>query len=299
MATSYMDYTSPNTQFFYDLSNNQFFKKDDRNYINALSINQLNTLGNTSVLDIYLSAQNYVEPHYHQNASELVYCVTGSAVVSLINPFTNELHNYPITPGQVANVPQGWWHYEVATQDNTHLIAIFDAPIPEVILGSDILRLTPASVLADNYCLDEAKVTNTLAPIKSSVVIGPPAGCDKSNGSAPPNTGGYAGQQHGGWGMPGMIPQGSYTMPMMPQSQPQQSPQGGIGHSGIPAQQSYGMQVQPQQGAQLGQPGAGMLPTQTQQSHGTYAYPMRPIETAYSPYPPHFHPVPFLYRNWD
>ncbi|HEY4390911.1 MAG TPA: cupin domain-containing protein, partial [Paenibacillus sp.] len=125
MSISYMDYTSPNVNFTYDLKNNQFFKKDNQNYINTLSINQLNTLGNNSLLDIFLSTGGTIEPHYHQNASELVYCIAGSAVVSLINPFTNQLLNFPITPGQVANVPQGWWHYEIATTDNTHLLAIF------------------------------------------------------------------------------------------------------------------------------------------------------------------------------
>ncbi|EFM12577.1 Cupin domain protein [Paenibacillus curdlanolyticus YK9] len=179
MSVSYMDYTSPNVQFTYDLRNNPFFRKDSQNYINALSIKQLNTLGNVSMLDIYLSTGNVVEPHIHQNASELVYCVTGAAVVSLINPFTKKLLNFPIQPGQVANVPQGWWHYEVATVDNTHLIAIFDAPIPEFIPASDMLRLTPASVFAHTYCLNEALVKQTFAPITDTVVIGPPANCQK------------------------------------------------------------------------------------------------------------------------
>lgn len=172
-----MDYTSPNTQFTFDVNSNTFFKKDAQNYINMLSVKQLNTLENISLLDIYLSKSNVVEPHYHQNAAELVYCICGSAVVSLINPFTNELLHFPICPGQVANVPQGWWHYEVATEDNTHLLAIFDAPIPEVILGSDILSLTPTNVLAHTYCLNEAKVKEALAPIKPGTFIGPPVGC--------------------------------------------------------------------------------------------------------------------------
>ncbi|SMF83456.1 Thermophilic glucose-6-phosphate isomerase and related metalloenzymes [Paenibacillus uliginis N3/975] len=175
---SYMDFTSPSVQYFYDLSQNQFFKKDRRNYINSLSVNQLNTLGNVSLLDIYLSKSNVVEPHTHQNASELVYCISGAAVVSLINPFTKKLVNIPITPGQVANVPQGWWHYEIATVDNTHLLAVFDAPVPEFIPGSDLLRLTPADILAHTYCLDEAKVEETLAPITETVVIGPPCNCN-------------------------------------------------------------------------------------------------------------------------
>ncbi|MEC0228288.1 cupin domain-containing protein [Paenibacillus alba] len=177
---SYMDFTSPSVQFSYDLRNNPLIIKDSRNFINTLSVNQLNTLGNVSLLDIFLSQSNVVEPHSHQNASELVYCISGSAVVSLINPFTKKLVNIPVTPGIVANIPQGWWHYEVATVDNTHLLAIFDAPIPEFIAGSDILRLTPAEILAHTYCLNEAQIKEALAPIQSTLIIGPPANCNQN-----------------------------------------------------------------------------------------------------------------------
>lgn len=132
---------------------------------------------NLSLLDIYLSKGNVVEPHYHQNAAELVYCISGAAEISLINPFTNQLLHFNVVPGQVVNIPQGWWHYEIATLDNTHLLAIFDAPVPDVIYGSDILRLTPSNVLAYTYCLDEAKLKDTLAPLTDTVVLGPPNGC--------------------------------------------------------------------------------------------------------------------------
>lgn len=181
MSVSYMDFTSPNAEFTYDLNHNPFFKKDANNYINSLSINQLNTLGNVSLLDIYLSTGNVVEPHIHQNASELVYCIAGAAVVSIINPFTKELLNYAIQPGQVANVPQGWWHYEVASVDGTHLLAVFDAPVPEFIPASDMLRLTPPQIFAHTYCLNEDQVKQTLAPITKTVVIGPPSDCQQRN----------------------------------------------------------------------------------------------------------------------
>ncbi|ASR46801.1 cupin [Paenibacillus kribbensis] len=174
---SYVDYTSPSVQFTYDLSDNILFQKDAQNSISELSIQQLNTLANVSLLEIRLSTANVIEPHYHQNATELVYCVTGAVTVSLINPFTSELRHFPITPGQVANVPQGWWHYLVATVDNTHLLTIFNAPIPEFILGSDVLRLTPSNILAHTYCLNENKIQDALSPIKKPVLIGPPKDC--------------------------------------------------------------------------------------------------------------------------
>ncbi|WP_413377658.1 cupin domain-containing protein [Alkalihalobacillus sp. 1P02AB] len=178
--TKYMDYTSPSAQFFFDVNTNNLMRKNNENFINVLGIQQLNTLDNVSLLDIYLSNSNVVEPHYHQNAAELVYCISGSAVVSILNPFTKELLNFPITPGQVSNVPQGWWHYEVATSDNTHLLAIFNAPQPEVVLGSDILHFTPDQIMAHTYCIDEEQWKAATDSIEPNLFIGPSANCERN-----------------------------------------------------------------------------------------------------------------------
>ncbi|MEK4668640.1 cupin domain-containing protein [Niallia sp. FSL R7-0271] len=178
MPTSYMDYTKPNISYFSDVNRNRLNTRNADNYINRLGRDVLNTLGEVSLLDIYLSNKKVVEPHYHQNAAELVYCISGSAVVSLINPFTNKVSNIPIKPGQVANIPQGWWHWEIASEDRTHLLAIFDAPYPEYIFGSDILTKTPVEVLAHTYCLDPVQLKKTLAPLKNeTIVIGPTDEC--------------------------------------------------------------------------------------------------------------------------
>ncbi|KIL37021.1 cupin [Cohnella kolymensis] len=174
---SYIDYTSPNTQYTFNLNQSTLVKKDSQNYINVLGIQQLNTLENVSLLDIFLSRNNVVEPHYHQNAAELVYCISGAVTVSILNPFTKQILNYPLAPGHVANVPQGWWHYEVAAVDHTHLLAIFNAPTPQVILGSDILKLTPANIMAHTYCLDENQWKKAIAPVQPALFIGPPNNC--------------------------------------------------------------------------------------------------------------------------
>jgi quercetin dioxygenase-like cupin family protein len=180
MTVSYTDFISPNVPFFADVNQNRTFTTNSRNYINVLGAKQLRTIGNASLLDVFFSKGHYVEPHYHQNATELVYCVAGAANVSFLNPFTKKMHFVTIRPGQAASVPQGWWHYEEAMEDDSHIIAIFDAPTPEVVLGSDILRLTPARAMAETYCLDEAKWREAIAPITKTVGIGPLDNCRKS-----------------------------------------------------------------------------------------------------------------------
>jgi len=169
----YVDYTDPKIKYSFDVNKSNFFKRDSQNYINVLGEQQLNSLENVSLLDIYLSKDIVVEPHVHQNAAELVYCISGSATVSLLNPFTKKIQNYTITPGQVANVPQGWWHYEIANTNNTHLLAIFNAPTPEAIFGSDLLRLTPPDLMAHTYSMDVNKWKSTISPINKTTILGP------------------------------------------------------------------------------------------------------------------------------
>ncbi|OHX41608.1 cupin domain-containing protein [Cytobacillus oceanisediminis] len=183
----YLDYSSPSLNYFFDVNKSNLMKKDNRNLINVLGIQQLNTLEDVSLLDIYLSKNNVIEPHYHQNAAELVYCISGAATVSLLNPFTKQIQNYYITPGQVANVPQGWWHYEIANTDSTHLLAIFNAPTPEVILGSDILKLTPSNIMAHTYCMDEKQWQKTVSPVQPSTFIGPTKDCSRNVHRPEPN----------------------------------------------------------------------------------------------------------------
>ncbi len=174
----YMDYTSPSIQYSFDVNKSPLFIKDNKNYINLLGINQLNTLENVSLLDIFLSTNNVVEPHYHQNAAQLVYCISGAATVSIFNPFTNQILNFHITPGQVANVPQGWWHYEVAAVDNTHLLAIFNAPTPQVILGSNLLKFTPSNIMSYTYCMNENQWKHITSLVNPNTYIGPYQDCN-------------------------------------------------------------------------------------------------------------------------
>ena len=168
-----------NGKFKHNMSENVLFKKDERNYIYALGIQQVNTIGNIYFLDIFLSENNYVDLHYHSNASELTYCISGRAELSFINPNTNEWQSFVITPGEVVSIPQGFWHVAKALEDDTHLLATHDTDNLQTVFGSDILRITPDEVMANIYCLDEATLERALAPLEDTTIIGPPTSCER------------------------------------------------------------------------------------------------------------------------
>lgn len=171
-----------NGKFTFDLSENLIFAKDEQNYIDALGIQQLNTIGNIYFLDIFLSKDNYVDLHYHSNASELTYCISGAVEISFINPTPNEWQRFVLTPGDAVSIPQGFWHCAKALEDDTHILATHDTNNLQTIFGSDVLRLTPDEVMANIYCLDEAELANVLAPMDETIVIGPPTSCERETG---------------------------------------------------------------------------------------------------------------------
>ncbi|WJY27252.1 MULTISPECIES: cupin domain-containing protein [Sporosarcina] len=158
-----------------DLADHPFFVKDEKNYINILSKDQLSALQNMSLLDIFLSRHQMIEPHYHPNATELIYCVSGSVTVSLLGLESKKFHHYRITKGQAVSVPQGFWHYFIAEADGTHVQGIFDAGKPQTGFGSDLLALTPKDVMPYAYGMDAAAWEAAVRPVKPGVIIGPPA----------------------------------------------------------------------------------------------------------------------------
>ena len=180
-----MNLAAPTARFAFDVNSNPLFILDENNYINKLGIEELNTLVNVSLLDIFLSADHVIEPHYHQDSAELVYCISGAATVTMLNPYTKLLQSYTVAPGQVVNIPQGWWHYIVAVVDRTHLLAIFNAPTPQVILGSEILKFTPARIMAQTYCIDEHTWNLAVAPVQAPTYIGPWRNCQQGKPSYP------------------------------------------------------------------------------------------------------------------
>ncbi|BBH20557.1 cupin [Paenibacillus baekrokdamisoli] len=191
---------SPSLNLAYDLSNAPFFIRNNNNFILQLTGSQLPVMQNLSMFDIRLSQSHTIEPHWHPNAAELVYVISGEAIVTVLDTFTRQLLTYRVKPPQAVYIPMAWWHWEIALTDNTQLLAIFDNAAPQTVFGSDVLRKTPPEVLQLSYGINGAQLAQVLQPITQTVVIGPPnpsfgqtppAGAPRDTESIPLRTGTY------------------------------------------------------------------------------------------------------------
>jgi quercetin dioxygenase-like cupin family protein len=167
--------TSPSLNLSFDLSQATYFKQNEQNFILQQFAAQLPVMQNLGLLDIYLSRGHSVEPHWHPNAAELVYVVQGEAIITILNPFTLQLLSYQVKPPQTVYIPMGWWHWEIANADQTHLLAIFDNNAAQAVFGSDVLRKTPPEVFQLVYGVNATQLAQVLKPIDQTVVIGPPS----------------------------------------------------------------------------------------------------------------------------
>lgn len=164
---------SPNLRLAADSNQVLNYKRDPDNYITQLYGEQLPAL-RTGLLNIYLSKGIIVQPHWHTNADETIYVVSGEVIASVFDIFARKLITYHLKAGQVAVFPKGWFHWFIAATDDTHVLAVFDQPTPDIVYGSDFLHFTPKEVMNRAYGVNEEDYARAISPIKESVVLGPP-----------------------------------------------------------------------------------------------------------------------------
>ena len=94
------------------------------------------------------------EPHWHPDAWEFDYCISGTARMSVVGP-NNEWKLFDVKPGQVVFVPMGFFHYfENIGKDDLHFLVSFNnsgAESDDDIGVSVSLGGTPRHVLAATF----------------------------------------------------------------------------------------------------------------------------------------------------
>jgi oxalate decarboxylase/phosphoglucose isomerase-like protein (cupin superfamily) len=152
------------------------YKRDPYNYISQLFAEQLPAI-KTGLFNVHMSKGIIVQPHWHTNVNETVFVINGEIITSVFDPFTQKLMTYQLKPGQVSLLPKGWFHWIIAATDQAHFLTIFDQPTPDIVYGSDFLRSIPKEVIQRAYCVNEEDYAKAIAPIRESVILGPPIGC--------------------------------------------------------------------------------------------------------------------------
>lgn len=90
-------------------------------------------------------------PHWHPDASELDYCLAGKARISLAFP-SGEWQRFDLTPGQIAILPQGWFHsIENVGEEPMQMLVIFNNPAPNDIGISEGFQAFSKEVLATTF----------------------------------------------------------------------------------------------------------------------------------------------------
>jgi oxalate decarboxylase/phosphoglucose isomerase-like protein (cupin superfamily) len=161
---------SPN--LFYEYS--VLFRKDANNVIFQVTSDQLPILERIGLDDLFMTKGHIREPHWHPNAAEMDYVVTGEVRISVLDPIRHQLLTYHVTPGQVVFVPINWWHWITAISDEVHVVQVFSSSKRQIIEGSDVLRTTPPKVFQQAYDVNAKQIASLLSPITETVVIGPP-----------------------------------------------------------------------------------------------------------------------------
>ncbi len=100
---------------------------------------------------------NLLTPHWHPNANETTYCVSGQGTVALVipdptsaEPIGATYQPYPFSQGDVVFLPQGYAHYFANTGSTEDLVLLltFDNPNFDILTLADTLQQLPPNIVA-------------------------------------------------------------------------------------------------------------------------------------------------------
>lgn len=143
--------------------------------VQTLSAEQIPRLQGITVFPLNAVPYGLREPHWHANASELDYFVSGRAQIGLVAPDGN-LQTVAVGSGDIAFLPQNWFHYIASVSDEPLQILIFfltPDPRVETFTLSQTFDTVPARVLAASFDSDPARFA--ALPKRGTVGIAPPA----------------------------------------------------------------------------------------------------------------------------
>lgn len=142
-----------------------------------VTADNLPILKNLSIKRVLLNPGAMRTPHWHANANELTYCVSGTALVSVLENHSR-FASFIVTAGQMFHIDSGALHHieNIGTEVAEFIIAFRNERPEDFGLGATFGAFTDA-VLGNTYDLpsaDMAKIRRTTTDHKLAARVGAP-----------------------------------------------------------------------------------------------------------------------------
>ncbi len=140
--------------------------------VQPLRVDVIPKLEGMTLLKLDIDGSALREPHWHGNASEFNYCASGTAQVGIVAP-SGESWTFVVEPGDVAYIPNNWFHYIASLNDEPLVfLAFFDHVAPNRVDLSGMTAYFPPEVLAASFGMDPGVFAKL--PKRETVVIAGP-----------------------------------------------------------------------------------------------------------------------------
>jgi oxalate decarboxylase len=148
------------------LTNSEIVEESDLGSIRRLTADNFGILQGLSIKRLLVNPGAMRTPHWHANANELTYCVSGSALVSVLDT-GNKFASFVVRAGDMFHIDSGSLHHiENIGPDTAEFIISFRNERPEDFgLGASFAAMTDA-VLGNTYDLP----ASDFAAIRHSIV---------------------------------------------------------------------------------------------------------------------------------
>lgn len=120
---------------------------------------------------LVLKAGGLREPHWHPNAWELDYVVSGSVVLGVVNPNGTQ-QEVTLNAGDVGFIPRGWGHYIENTSHREAKLAItFNNDVPNDIGLSTMFGGMPTDTFTQTLGLKSSGLNGAKKPNRTLFIV--------------------------------------------------------------------------------------------------------------------------------
>lgn len=137
-------------------------------YLQLATKTNLPVLDGLGILGFGLNPKGFVEPHWHTNAGELVYVLSGTTKITVLSP-DGSVNHLEVKAGEGAFAPASHFHnIENIGNDNVEIIAFFSNALPDYIGIGEVIGsysnelLGSIFELPSNYFADFKKPSEPL-----------------------------------------------------------------------------------------------------------------------------------------